>query len=757
MDILLAGGMRLAHSFRQQYGSLLEISVSANDHEIDVEETPAHPLPNRRHDLSPRRRRILYWATGIILVVALLESIGWPFLRVPIQAGLARALGREVQIEAPFAIRFIGHLRVRAEQFRIGPAPVAPTLDGRSLDLLRASQLRLSVPYTTLFSLIGEKKSDGVPAKRPFIRVLEVAALEATLLRDADGHANWRFGTQGKDDSEKESAPLGLPEFGRLALGKAAITVDDALNRIDVQATVQTDANVVPGTNGKTAGVEASARGRYQDRDFSARLWTDGLLTLADSDTSAPPAPLRLELRAGANEVDFDGQASDVLHLAGVTGRYRLAGQSLASFGGVLGLTLPTTAAFAMRGTLDKEGAVWSTVVSELTVGKSRLNGEFRYDPTLSVPKLSGRLAGALLSMPDLAPAVGAPPKANNGATKVTTSASPAKTPHPRAVPRSTDTGAAPRVLPQRAFNTPSLARMDADVTVALEQFDLGTATLARIAPLRAHVILEKQVLTLGNIVARTASGEVLGTISFDARDKTPLWKADLRWSGVQLERFVKPRDVADRDRAGGYITGTLAGRSRLSGSGTSTAAILATLDGDAQMWVSNGTISHFLIEVFGLDVAQALGMLVRGDASLPMRCAVASLSVQDGTIRPEVAVIETSDSTLRVTGNVSLGDERLGLEFRAQPKDVSPISLRSPVFIQGTFSDPQIKIDKTSVGMRVVAAAALAAVTPLASILALIDLGEGEKKVCQDAVERLQRAAPRPTRAPAPGAGRGK
>lgn len=61
------------------------------------------------------------------------------------------------------------------------------------------------------------------------------------------------------------------------------------------------------------------------------------------------------------------------------------------------------------------------------------------------------------------------------------------------------------------------------------------------------------------------------------------------------------------------------------------------------------------------------------------MRCAVAGLQVREGKVWPETAVIETSDSTLSVAGVISLADERLGLVFKAQPKDKSPLTLHSP------------------------------------------------------------------------------
>jgi uncharacterized protein involved in outer membrane biogenesis len=230
------------------------------------------------------------------------------------------------------------------------------------------------------------------------------------------------------------------------------------------------------------------------------------------------------------------------------------------------------------------------------------------------------------------------------------------------------------------------------------------------------------------------------GAISLDARRHEPLWNADLRWSGVQLERFVKPRNVTDRQAVKrGYVSGTLEGSAKVLGSGRSTARILGSLEGGIQLWVRNGKVSHFLVELIGLDIAQALGMAVRGDDMLPVQCAIAALDVRQGKANTTAVVVETSDSTLSGSGFVSLADESLGLIFKAHPKDISPVSLRSPVHIEGTFANPEVGLEKTSIGLRLAAAAALAAITPVAALVALVDLGETEKEVCLQAMERMQ------------------
>ena len=89
-----------------------------------------------------------------------------------------------------------------------------------------------------------------------------------------------------------------------------------------------------------------------------------------------------------------------------------------------------------------------------------------------------------------------------------------------------------------------------------------------------------------------------------------------------------------------------------------------------------------------------------------------------------------------------------MALVVTAQPHDVSLFSLRAPVRIIGRFADPQVQLDKSRIGLRLIGAAALAALAPPAALLALVDLGEDDRQQCAEAVKRSQALANKPARA---------
>lgn len=174
-------------------------------------------------------------------------------------------------------------------------------------------------------------------------------------------------------------------------------------------------------------------------------------------------------------------------------------------------------------------------------------------------------------------------------------------------------------------------------------------------------------------------------------------------------------------------MTGELAGRFQLQGRGRSVAELLGSSNGNARLLWSDGTVSHLAIEAAGIDIAEVLGLMLRGDHTLPVRCGAADLAVRAGQVEPRLLVVDTPDSTVWGTGSVSLTDERLDLLARVAPKDMSPLALRTPLRVRGTLSDPSISLDKGPLARRAVPAVLLGLLNPLAALLPLVDTGSRE------------------------------
>jgi uncharacterized protein involved in outer membrane biogenesis len=672
---------------------------------------------------------------ALVAAVLVCEALGWPFLVSPVQRWLASTIDRRVEFndasggQSGVRVGLLGGVRVDAQRIEIG----APAWSKAPYTLL-AQDARLRLGYLDLW-----RAWRGEPLR---IQRLEARELDGTLERMADGRASWQFGR--KPAAEAEAGRVPLPSFARLRVGKGHLNYTDEMLPASVEAYFALSDGTGPAAAGVAAsgasdpggifvraggaaksasaaaaavelapgerGLRLNAFGHYRKLPVRVELRTSGVLGLLEEGSEATAQPLRLIASVGQAHLTFDGTTTDPLHFAGLKGRFTVSGASLASIGDPLGITLPTTPPFKTRGTLVKDGGLWKAVFDDATIGSSRLAGAFTYESRLrKVPLLSGRITGSRLVLADLGPAVGAEGAGDD--------------PPAKAKPASSE-----RVIPDRKFDLPSLRAMDANVLIDIAMFDPGTTVIEPLRPVHAHLLLADGVLTIADFQGRTAQGRLAGFLQLDGRGKQALWTADMRALGVDLGHWLRIKRSDPQSPS--YLSGKLDALVQVKGAGRSTAEILGSLNGDIRAHVRQGSVSHLVIEMLGLDVAQALGIkLVKGDKSLPLLCNVIDLDVAGGVARPKAFVFDTTDSAVFVDGTLSLKTEAIDVRAVVSPKDFSPLTLRTPIRVQGTLGDPQVSIEAGKLVGKAGAAAVLGAlVAPLAAIVPFVDPGAREE-----------------------------
>ncbi len=657
---------------------------------------------------------LLLGVLALVAAFAVCESRGWPFLRQPAQRMLSERLDRDVRLGAAFDLHLLRAFRVRTDSLGIGPPRWAPEAGGGRF--VEARDVYLELPWSTLWNLAVTKKPQPL-----HVAALEVDSFDASLWRRADGRANWEF----RLPQQAGGPPASVPEFERLLVRNGRLTLEDAPTTLALRAEATTQEGLDAGPD---AGLRIKGDGHYREGQFNFTVRSNGVLPLVAPEGASMAIPITLQGKTPNAHLRFEGQARDVIHLQALSGNFEVSGSSLAKVGAPFGVTLPTTAPFDAEGKLGKDGNVWKADFARFEVGSSRLAGEFSFDRRPAVPLLTGVLRGRSLDLKDLGPAFGAPAP---GA------------PNPKQPPG--------RLFPDKEFDIPSLQRMNADVRVDLQQADLHTPYLEAFAPLRGRIRLHDAMLAIDDLQARTSGGEIQGKLGLDGRSaKSPRWSGDLRIAGVQMERFLKVRDThakPDAAKADGkapatsYVTGRLGGHLQFTGAGRSVADMMGSLDGTLAAWVNDGRISHLAMEAAGLDIAQGLGVLVRGDDALPMQCAVTQFTARDGELHADVGIVDSPDTTLIVDGDISLRREQLALVARANPKDFSPAALRSPIHLEGSFRGPHVRLEARPIATKAVAAVALGLVHPLAALIPLVDPGKKSDAGCQQALDRLKGA----------------
>jgi uncharacterized protein involved in outer membrane biogenesis len=657
-----------------------------------------------------------------LVLLAAAELAGWPFLRQPVQQALERAAHVPVRLDGDFRAHLLWRPRLVAEALHVGP--------GAGLALPHLVQAR-DVTLVWRWSDVWRwRQGHGLR-----IEALHAVQVDARLQRLADGRASWQIGrpalappataASASIAAPSPSAPVGattsrsrllasLPRFGSLVVERGLIELDDQPGRTRVNIELSARDGQPPPQPG---AYQARIEGRYRGHPLQLQVGSGSPLPLLEDGAGAPSVAFTLRGRAGEARLSFDGQAAALIGARRLQGELRLSGPSLGRAGEVLGLTLPATPPFEFGGAVAHAGGLWALKVARARIGRSRLSGEFEYDGRQQPRRLVGRLAGPLLLLSDLGPAVGTP-----GPTGAATPPS-----------------SRGRVLPQRRFDLPSLRLMDADVAVAIDQLDFGTPAIRPLRPVQARLLLDDAVLQLRDLQAGSGANRVAGWMQLDARSAVARWGADLSFDVAELADWLPalrspgPRRTVNPSKPlPPYLSGHLNGRLQVSGQGRSTAEILATLRGRTRLALRDGSMSHLVTEAAGLDLAQGLGLWMRGDQPLPLHCARLDLAITQGVVRPQLALVDNPDSRIRIEGQVDLRSEALALRATVRPKDFSPLSLRTPITVTGTLADPVVGVEGGRLARRLLGAAALGVVVaPVAALLPLVDIGRRDEPPC--------------------------
>jgi uncharacterized protein involved in outer membrane biogenesis len=269
-------------------------------------------------------------------------------------------------------------------------------------------------------------------------------------------------------------------------------------------------------------------------------------------------------------------------------------------------------------------------------------------------------------------------------------------------------------VLPTATLDFERLRAMNADV-----QYTADKIRNVREVPLdrgSVHVKLVDGVLTLDPLDLGVASGKLAGAIRIDATQNPADIRASLDIRAVQLNRLIPKVETLKTS------FGKLDGRINLSGRGNSVASWLGASSGDVAAITGRGEFSNLLLEFMGLDGGEVIKFLLEGDHNVTLRCAAVAFNVNKGVMAGRSMVFDTTDTVFNATGQASLADETMNFVIRQQPKDMSILSLRTPLVISGTFGSPSAGVEAGPLAGRGLAALALGIVNPLLALAATIE-----------------------------------
>ena len=648
------------------------------------------PLHRLRSWRPSRRAGITLGAIALVVLVAWL-LFDWNWLKPPLERAVSNATGREFRIDGDLDVDLGRTITVSADRLRLANAPWS-----KEPRMGSAERVEIDIAPWPLLALR--------------LRMKELRATRADLWLEAapNGGGNWVF-----DDGRPDAPDTAEPRWrlDRLWIEDSRLRFTDAAQKTDIDITLD---SVAPGPArhaeaGAAAPVAVKGRGHWQGAAFRLEGQAASPLALADSQT---PYRIDLEASAGATRASASGTLTNPFRFQTFDVQMQLAGQDLEDLYRLLGLALPPSPPYRLDGRLRRNGDEWRYDGFKGVVGDSDLAGDVRVDVSGARPVFNAQLLSRRLDFDDLAGFLGAPPSTGGKETA-----------NARQKAESARLAASPRLLPDTPYDLTKLNAMDADVRWRANR--INAPKLPMIEDMDAHLLLESGVLRLEPLNFGVAGGDVRSTIRMDGRKQPIDTRAQIAVRGVELPKLLAQAELAQG--AAGRIGGDIS----LHGRGDSIAAILGSADGDVGLGMGRGRISNLVMELAGLDIAEALKFLVTKDRQVPIRCAFADFAVNDGLMTSRALAFDSTDTIIVGEGTVNLKDESLDLLLRPRPKDRSILSLRSPLRVGGTFKDPSFRPDFAALGLRGAVALALASITPPAALLATFETGPGEDSDC--------------------------
>ena len=300
-----------------------------------------------------------------------------------------------------------------------------------------------------------------------------------------------------------------------------------------------------------------------------------------------------------------------------------------------------------------------------------------------------------LLQFSDLAPVIGAD-----------SNASKAKRGEENRQPSS-------KALPTEEFKTDRWKAIDTDVKFTgrrlIKDPDLP------ITDLYTHVIMKDGVLSLEPLKFGVAGGTLASNINLDGSAVPLKGRVSTQARHLKLKQLFP--NVKTMQTALGEVNGDAA----LSATGNSPAALAATSNGEVKALITDGTVSRLYMEAAGLNVANVVYEKLFGKRDVKINCAAADFVATNGVLESRVFALDTDDAVINMDGHIDLKTEEMDLNIHPHTKGFRVFSLRSPLYVKGTFKDPHVGVSAGALAVRGAAAVGLGLINPFAALIPLI------------------------------------
>ncbi len=464
---------------------------------------------------------------------------------------------------------------------------------------------------------------------------IRVSGLRLALVRDKQGRTNW-------------SRP-GEPEEGGSSTDLQGLTITDGT--ISYRDAKQDRDAVLRITADPDKGVRADGPGSVRGAPVRI-MFTGAAVKPGRWPFAATITGNTLSMTArGTMDRPFDTDA--------MTLDLTAKADDLKRIDAVIEAGLFQTRPVALSAHVRHERPRWTITDLKGRIGRSDLAGHLTVDKKAGRTVLDGEVTARQLDFDDLSSAEG------------------------RAEAAALERRIGPRLVPNTRIDISKI-----DTTDGTIRFRVGRVVSAQgsspITGLAGRMTMDHQLLTIGDIRMALREGVVTGRAVIDQRNgrKMPHLALDLRLTGASVLSLSGQTE----------ITGQVAARAKLAGSGETVRDAVGRSDGRIGLAVANGSLPDRYAAALGFDAGAAF---IGDSKRASLRCLILGVDMKNGTGRADPLIVDTSRSRLDGTGTVSFPDERLALRLTGAPKHDATLRLAGAATVSGTLEKPDLVIPK--------------------------------------------------------------
>ena len=573
---------------------------------------------------------------------------------------------------------------------------------------------------------------------------VEIRSPDIDLERDKDGRANWDFTTPGarKPAPQRPSKAANLPAIQQFILSDGKLTAGDAIRKLKFKGEmVVAEHN---GGSGETA-LHLHGAGVLNGKPFDLRVHGGPLLDV----DPAKPYDFDAEVHAADIRLEAHAEVKHPFDLGSITSKFHLSGKDLADVYYLTALALPNTPPYDLSGTVVRDNLKFKVNDFKGRLGGSDIGGTVSIDADRDRPLLSADLRSALLNIEDLAAPLGTQASAENKADTLAQSKGQVSDTNPRSKAgkrarptvakadlQAKDTGF---LLPDADLQVKRVRGMDADVNYEAESIHTEKMPIRK---MRMRLRLDDGKISIDPLHFTLPEGQFSGTVAVNAKLDVPVTDLDMKLDHIDLAQ-IKSKGSADAP-----LGGQMVGRIRLHGTGSSVHKVAADATGDVTFVIPSGQIRSAFAELTGINVAKGLDLLLtKKEDKTEIGCGVASFRADDGDLKANALLLDTTHVLVTGGGDINLKDEGLHIDLRGKPKEMRVVRLRAPIEIRGTLAHPDIGLEPGHVLAQAGAAAALGTLlTPVAAVLAFVDGGLAKNANCAALIQQTEQSKGLPT-----------